>query len=68
MYICIYIYIYIYFIYIKIPKSLSAKYYKENKERKKKKKAHERYQNLSKEEKDNMVVNITSKQFSFALQ
>ena len=62
-----YVYIYIYFIYIKIPKSLSAKYYKENKERTKKK-AHERYQNLSKEGKDNMVVNITSKQFSFALQ
>ena len=42
-------------------KLLSAKYYQENKERLQKK-ALERYQNLSKEEKEknhNMVVNVT---------
>ena len=42
-------------------KSLSAKYYQENKERLQKK-ARERYQNLSKEKKkksDTMVVNVT---------
>ena len=42
-------------------KNLSAKYYQENKERLQKK-ARERYQNLSKEEKeksDNMVMNVT---------
>ena len=41
-------------------KNLSTKYYQENKERLQEK-AHERYQNLSKEEKkknDNMVVNV----------
>ena len=42
-------------------KNLSAKYYQENKERLPKKKARERYQNLSKEEKEkkrnNMIVN-----------
>ena len=41
----------IFFIYIKLPKNLSAKYYQENKEDYKKK-ARERYQNLSKEEKE----------------
>ena len=43
-------------------KTLLAKYYQENKERPLEKKARERYQNLSKEEKEksgNMVVNIT---------
>ena len=43
-----------------MPKNLSAKYDHENKERLQKK-ARERYQNLSKEEKeknDNMVVNV----------
>ena len=47
-------------IYIKMSKSLSAKRYQENKERLQIK-ARERYQNLSKEEKeiiDNMVVNV----------
>ena len=39
-----------FFIYIKIFKNLSAKYYQVNKERQKK--ARERYQNLSKEEKE----------------
>ena len=42
-------------------KNLSAKYFLENKERLQKK-AHERYQNLSKDEKEksnNMVVNVT---------
>ena len=42
-------------------KNLSAKYYQENKERLQKK-ARERYQDLSKEEKNkssNMVVNVT---------
>ena len=42
-------------------KNLSTKYYQENRERLKKK-ACERYQNLSKEEKEknnNMVVNVT---------
>ena len=42
-------------------KNLSGKYYQENKERLQKK-ACERYQNLSKEEKEknnNMVVNVT---------
>ena len=42
-------------------KNLSAKYFQENKERLQKK-AHERYQNLSKDEKEksnNMVVNVT---------
>ena len=33
-------------------KTVSAKYYQGNKERLQKKKAHERYQNLSKEEKE----------------
>ena len=43
-------------------KNLSAKYYQENKERLQKK-ACERYQNLSKEEKeksDNMVMKLTN--------
>ena len=42
-------------------KNLSGKYYQENKERVQKK-AHERYQNLSKEEKEkknNMILNVT---------
>ena len=39
-------------IYIIIPKDLSAKYYQDNKERLQKK-AHERYQSLFKEEKQN---------------
>ena len=42
-------------------KNVSAKYFLENKERLQKK-AHERYQNLSKDEKEksnNMVVNVT---------
>ena len=42
-------------------KNLSVKYYQENKE-KLRKKARERYQNLSKEEKEksnNMIVNVT---------
>ena len=53
--------IFLFFTYIKIYKLLSAKYYQENKERLQKK-ALERYQNLSKEEKEknhNMVVNVT---------
>ena len=44
-----------------MPKTLSVKYYQENKEIIQKK-AHKRYQNLSKEEKQkkhNMVVNVT---------
>ena len=52
---------YIFFIYIKIPKDSSAKYYQNNKERLKKK-ARERYQSISKEEKeknDNMVAKVT---------
>ena len=40
-----------FFIYIKMSKNLSAKYNQENKERLQKK-ARERYQNLSKEEKE----------------
>ena len=40
-----------FFIYIKVSKNLSAKYYQESKERLQKK-ARERYQNLSKEEKE----------------
>ena len=40
-----------FFIYIKMSKNLPAKYYQENKERLQRK-AHERYQNLSKEEKE----------------
>ena len=49
-----------FFIYIKKSKNLSAKYYQENK--KDYKKAHEKYQNLSKEEKEkngSMVMNFT---------
>ena len=52
---------YIFSIYIKRPKTLSTKYYHENKELQKKK-ARKRYQNLSKEkkkEKPNMVMNVT---------
>ena len=47
--------------YIKMSKNLSAKYYEANEERPQKK-APERYQNLSKEEKeknDDIVVNVT---------
>ena len=44
-------FLYFIFIYIKISKNLLAKYYKENKE-KIQKKARERYQSLSKEEKE----------------
>ena len=50
------------FIYIKTSKNLPAKYYQQNKERLQKK-ARERYQNLSKEQKekrDNMVANVTN--------
>ena len=43
---------YFFFVYLKMSKILSAKYYQENKERMQKKKAPERYQNLSKEEKE----------------
>ena len=46
-----YIFLNIFFIYIRKSKSLSAKYYQENKERLQIK-ASERYQNLSKEEKE----------------
>ena len=50
-----------FFIYIKIFKNLSAKYYQVNKERQKK--ARERYQNLSKEEKEKKatiwLLNVT---------
>ena len=42
-----------FFMYIKRSKTLSAKYYQENK-RKTTKKARERYQNLPKEEKEKM--------------
>ena len=42
---------FIIFFYIKITKTLSVKYYEENKERLQKK-ARERYKNLSKEEKE----------------
>ena len=38
--------------YLKMSKHLSAKYCQENKERIQKKKARERYQNISKEEKE----------------
>ena len=52
----LYFYIYIY-IYIKISKHLLAKYYQENKATlQKKKKACQRYQNLSKEEKEVKVT------------
>ena len=51
-------------------KNLSAKYFQENKERLQKK-AHERYQNLSKDEKEkksnNMVVNFTKISQKFLL-
>ena len=51
MFFYIYIFKNFFFIYIKISKNLSAKYYQENKERLRTK-ARERYQNLSKEEKE----------------
>ena len=44
-------FIYFFFIYMKMSKNLLAKYYQENKERLQKK-SRERYQNLSKEEKE----------------
>ena len=50
-----------FFIYVKISENLSAKCYQENK-RRLQKRARERYQNLSKEEKEksyNMVLNVT---------
>ena len=47
----VFIYLFVFFIYIKITKNLLAKYHQENKEILQRK-AHERYQNLSKEEKD----------------
>ena len=41
-------------------KTLSAKYYQDNKERLQERESFKRYQNLSKEErKSNMVVNVT---------
>ena len=45
------IFSYYFFTYIKMPKTLSAKYHQENKERLQQR-ACERYQNLSKEEKE----------------
>ena len=55
-------FVYIIFIYIKMSKDSSAKYYQNNKERLQKKSC-ERYQSLSKEEKEkrshNMVVKDT---------
>ena len=50
-----------FFIFIKLSKNSSAKYYQDNKERLQKKTI-ERYQNLSKEEKEkinNMILNVT---------
>ena len=48
----IFLYFFFFHIYIKVSKNLSAKYYQENTERLQKKQTHERYQNLSKEEKE----------------
>ena len=47
----IFYFLFFFFIYMKMSKNLLAKYYQENKERLQKK-SRERYQNLSKEEKE----------------